>query len=103
YGRVLGRPDAKPLSVDPPFCSATTLLTTGKFWDPHMAACTLFESITSYLRSLMTYILPTVITGSVILCGLWIVPDSLFGMYGNVDGKWGSWSARSILEWSTFL
>jgi hypothetical protein len=59
--------------------------------------------MTNYLRLLMTYILPAVITGTVILWGLWIVPDSLFGMYGNIDGRWGSWSARSILEWSTFL
>ena len=43
----------------------------------------------SYLRTLMTYILPLAITGYVILCGLWIVPDYLFGMYGNIDGKWG--------------
>jgi hypothetical protein len=62
-----------------------------------------FQSMTNCLRFLMIYILPTAITGAVILCGLWIVPDSLYGMYGNVDGKWGSWSARSILEWSTFL
>ena len=59
--------------------------------------------MTTRLRFLMTYILPTAITGAVILCGLWIVPDSLFGMYGNIDGRWGSWSARNILEWSTFL
>jgi hypothetical protein len=59
--------------------------------------------MTSHLRFLMIYILPTAITGAVILCGLWIVSDTLFGMYGNVDGKWGSWNARSILEWSTFL
>ena len=24
-------------------------------------------------------------------------------MYGNVDGKWGAWNARSILDWSSFL
>jgi hypothetical protein len=59
--------------------------------------------MTNYLRLLMTYILPAVITGTVILWGLWIVPDTLFGMYANIDGRWGSWSARSILEWSTFL
>ena len=57
----------------------------------------------SYLRTLMTYILPLAITGYVILCGLWIVPDHLFGMYGNIDGKWGAWNARSILDWSSFL
>ena len=59
--------------------------------------------MTNRLRFLMIYILPAAITGAVILCGLWIVPDSLFGMYGNIDGRWGSWSARNILEWSTFL
>jgi hypothetical protein len=59
--------------------------------------------MTNCLRVLMTYVLPAAITGVVILCGLWIVPDSLSGMYGNIDGRWGSWSARGILEWSTFL
>ena len=49
----------------------------------------------SYLRTLMTYILPLAITGYVILCGLWIVPDYLFGMYGNIDGKWGAWNDMS--------
>ncbi|HEY7665354.1 MAG TPA: hypothetical protein VH934_19725 [Xanthobacteraceae bacterium] len=62
-----------------------------------------FQSMTNSLRVLMTYVLPIAITGAVIVWGLWIVPDILFGMYGNVDGKWGSWSARAILEWSTFL
>ena len=61
------------------------------------------ETAMSYLRTLMTYILPLAITGYVILCGLWIVPDHLFGMYGNIDGKWGAWNARSILDWSSFL
>ena len=61
------------------------------------------EAAMSYLRTLTTYILPLAIIGYVILCGLWIVPDSLFGMYGNIDGKWGSWNARSILDWSSFL
>src|SRR5262245_14757589 len=68
-----------------------------------MAARFGFENMTTYLRLSMTYVLPIAITGSVILCGLWIVPDSLFGMYANIDGKWGSWNARSILDWSTFL
>jgi hypothetical protein len=59
--------------------------------------------MTPHLRFAVTYIVPMVILGSLILCGLWIVPDSLFGMYANIDGKWGSWNARAILEWSTFL
>ena len=62
-----------------------------------------FQIITNLLRLSLTYILPAAITGAVILWGMWIVPDSLYGMYGNIDGRWGSWSARSILEWSTFL
>jgi hypothetical protein len=53
------------------------------------------ETAMSYLRTLMTYILPLAITGYVILCGLWIVPDYLFGMYGNIDGKWGAWNDMS--------
>jgi hypothetical protein len=69
----------------------------------NMAAPSGFENMTGHLRFLMTYILPIAITGSVIVWGLWIVPDDLYGMYGNIDGKWGSWSARSVLEWSTFL
>ena len=51
----------------------------------------------------MTYILPLFVVGGLIFCGLWIVPDGLFGMYGNVDGKWMSWNHRKILEWSSFL
>ena len=39
----------------------------------------------------------------VVLSGLWLVPDSFAGMYGNHDGHWASWSARSILEWGGFL
>ena len=39
----------------------------------------------------------------VVLSGLWLVPDSLSGMYGNHDGHWASWSARGILQWSGFL
>jgi hypothetical protein len=62
-----------------------------------------FDTLTNYLRVLMTYILPLIITAGVILCGLWIVPDILYGMYANVDGKWMSWNHRSIREWSSFL
>jgi hypothetical protein len=61
------------------------------------------DTITNNLRVLTTYILPLIITAGVILCGLWIVPDVLYGMYANVDGKWMSWNHRSILEWSSFL
>jgi hypothetical protein len=39
----------------------------------------------------------------VVLSGLWLVPDSFAGMYGNFDGHWASWNARGILEWSAFL
>ena len=59
--------------------------------------------MTDYLRALMTYIVPLIVVGGLIFCGLWIVPDTLFGMYGNVDGKWMSWNHRNILEWSSFL
>src|SRR4051812_33764901 len=79
-----------------PFVAAT-------FWELQKSARSRFEAVTPYLLPFMTYILPTAITGSVILCALWIVPDNGFGMYGHNDGHWGSWNARSILEWSTFL
>ncbi len=59
--------------------------------------------MTYCLRILMTYILPLLVVGGIIFCGLWIVPDGLFGMYGNVDGKWMSWNHRSILAWSSVL
>jgi hypothetical protein len=51
----------------------------------------------------LTYYLPTVVAMFVIVAGLWCVSDSLFGMYGNVDGKWTSWDTRALLEWSSFL
>jgi hypothetical protein len=55
------------------------------------------------LRVSLTYVLPAVAVFYVILSGLWLVPDSLAGMYGNHDGHWASWSARGILEWGGFL
>ena len=57
-----------------------------------------FDTLTNYLRVLMTYILPLIIHRGVILCGLWIVPDILYGMYANVDGKWMSWN--HAVSWS---
>lgn len=55
------------------------------------------------LRVFLTYVLPAVAVFYVVICGLWLVPDSFAGMYGNHDGRWASWSARGILEWSGFL
>ena len=54
-------------------------------------------------RVVLTYILPSMAVFYVVLSGLWLVPDSFAGMYGNHDGHWASWSARGILEWSAFL
>jgi len=61
------------------------------------------KGITIVLRLLMTYVIPLIVVGGVVFCGLWIVPDGIFGMYGTVDGKWMSWNHRSIMEWSSFL
>jgi hypothetical protein len=61
------------------------------------------KNIANFLRLLLTYVVPLIVVGGLILCGLWIVPDIMFGMYGNVDGKWMSWNHRSIMEWSSFL
>ena len=61
------------------------------------------EKIATPLRLAMTYAVPLVVVGGLIFCGLWIVPDILFGMYANIDGKWMSWNHRSIIEWSSFL
>ena len=61
------------------------------------------KNIANFLRLLLTYVVPLIVVGGLILCGLWIVPDILFGMYGNVDGKWMSWNHRCIMEWSSFL
>jgi hypothetical protein len=56
-----------------------------------------------WLRILLLYILPSLAVLYVVLSGLWLVPDTLAGMYGNHDGHWASWSARGILDWSGFL
>jgi len=55
------------------------------------------------LRVLVTYVLPALAVFYVVLSGLWLVPDSFGGMYGNHDGHWASWYTRGILEWSGFL
>ena len=55
------------------------------------------------LRVSLTYVLPGLAVFYVVLSGLWLLPDSFLGMYGNHDGHWASWSARSILEWGGFL
>lgn len=54
-------------------------------------------------RVLLIYVLPGMAVFYVVLSGLWLVPDSFAGMYGNHDGHWASWSARGILEWGGFL
>jgi hypothetical protein len=56
-----------------------------------------------WLRVSLTYVVPALAVLYVVLAGLWLVPDSFGGMYGNYDGHWASWSARGILEWSGFL
>ena len=55
------------------------------------------------LRVSLTYVLPGLAVFYVVLSGLWLMPDSFLGMYGNHDGHWASWSARGILEWGGFL
>ena len=54
------------------------------------------------LRVSLIYILPALAVFYVVLAGLWLVPDSFAGMYGNYDGHWASWNARGILEWGRF-
>jgi hypothetical protein len=55
------------------------------------------------LRVVLTYVLPSLAVLYVVLAGLWLVPDILHGMYGNHDGRWASWGARAIWQWSGFL
>jgi hypothetical protein len=55
------------------------------------------------LRVSLTYILPSLAVFYVVLSGLWLVPDSFAGMYGNHDGHWASWSGRGVLAWSDFF
>jgi hypothetical protein len=55
------------------------------------------------LRIVLTYVLPGFAVFCAVLSGLWLVPDSFAGMYGNFDGHWASWYARGILEWGRFL
>ena len=48
------------------------------------------KGITTVLRLLMTYVIPVIVVGGVVFCGLWTVHDGWFGMYGSIDGKWMS-------------
>jgi hypothetical protein len=63
----------------------------------------IFPVAANLLRVVLTYIVPTLAVSYVVLAGLWLVPDTFAGMYGNYDGRFISWSARGILEWSGFL
>jgi hypothetical protein len=53
--------------------------------------------------AVLTYVLPALAVFYVVLSGLWLVPDSFGGMYGNYDGHAISWSARGVLEWGAVL
>ena len=53
--------------------------------------------------AVLTYVLPSLAVFYVVLSGLWLVPDSFGGMYGNHDGHGMSWNTRGILEWGGFL
>jgi hypothetical protein len=55
------------------------------------------------LRVALIYVLPGLAVFYVVVSGLWLLPDSFLGMYGNHDGHWASWNARGILEWGEFL
>jgi hypothetical protein len=66
---------------------------------PHMV----HSAGVTLLRVVLTYVLPGFAVFCVVLSGLWLVPDSFAGMYGNFDGHWASWYARGILEWGRFL
>src|SRR6266436_1413103 len=55
------------------------------------------------LRVSFVYVGPALVVFYVILSGLWLVPDSAVGMYGNHDGHWLSWNTRGILEWGEFF
>jgi hypothetical protein len=54
-------------------------------------------------RVVLTYIVPALAVLFVVVAGLWLVPDTFGGMYGNYDGRFISWSARGILKWGGFL
>jgi hypothetical protein len=68
-----------------------------------LANRTLHPADAKLFRVLLVYALPGLAVVYVVLSGLWLVPDSMVGMYGNHDGHWASWSARGILTWSGFL
>jgi hypothetical protein len=59
--------------------------------------------ISSVWPAIVIYFLPALAIFYVVLSCLWLVPDTLFGMYGNHDGQWASWNVRGILEWGRFL
>src|SRR5690349_10758311 len=31
---------------------------------------------------------------------LWMTSNTLFGMYGNIDGEWAAWNLQALFGWS---
>jgi hypothetical protein len=52
-----------------------------------------------FARGLLLYIMPTIALFAVDAIGLWRVPGTFSGMYGNDDGIWAAWNLQGIFQW----
>lgn len=55
------------------------------------------------LERLAIYVVPSFLLYTVVMWGLWHVPNDAWGMYGNIDGAWLAWNQRAILRWGRAL
>jgi hypothetical protein len=51
-------------------------------------------------RAIVIYVVPTLVFFLVEAAGLWRLPGTFWGMYGNDDGIWAAWNLKGIFEWS---
>lgn len=50
--------------------------------------------------AILIYVVPTLVFFVVEAIGLWRLPGTFWGMYGNDDGIWAAWNLQGIFEWS---
>jgi hypothetical protein len=51
-------------------------------------------------RAIAIYVIPTLVFFLIDAVGLWHLPGTFWGMYGNDDGIWAAWNLSGIFEWS---
>lgn len=52
---------------------------------------------------LPVYFFPLFLFYLVTVWGLWHIPNSYWGMYGNIDGRWFAWNLEGIFKWGHVL